>query len=297
MVEQSHKPLSVRHPSFFGDVPGAHYFAPMPDSCQGPFVVISPINGQVELLERLWNLLTMESWFGNATIIFTGNYLAGPHAKRLMSLLSTLRMSQPSPIFLAGPQDLAAAAYLGLLKNLELQVALLAVGTSWAESHSDVFASYGVDSVCATDLVHAMPPEHREFMTELATSVKHPEMTLTGMPRTELTADAPISSFASDLLAIPHPISDADALPPSSASGSTAAGADGSSSEEIGVSMDGLTTSTKLNTPMASPREVVKTLYVDPLAQYPSLKSDGVAVNGEGRLSALFYPSGHVVTP
>jgi len=250
-------------------------------------------------------MLTMDPWFGTATIVFTGNYLVGPQAKQVVSLLCTLRMSHPSPIFLAGPLDLAAAAYLGLLNNLELQVALLAEGSTWAQTHADVFTSYGVSTGSAADLVHAMPPEHGEFLSNLAVSIKHADMILTAMPATEFAPDASTSSFASDLLELPHPLPDESLIEaaearqmPAMARGSGAAVEGGSQIRDTvvpqvkGVGIDGVASTA----PPSIPRTLSpKTLYVDPSVQFPALRHNGAAVNGDGELAALFYPNGHVL--
>jgi len=254
----------------------------------------------------------MDPCFEDAGIVFTGNYLAGPHARQLMSFLCTLRLAHPGSIFLSGPNDLAAAAFLELLKNLELAVALNAVGTAWAEQNHDVFASYGVTSYTVTDLLMAMPPEHREFLTELAVSVKHDSgMVLTAMPATTLTSTALTSEFASDFFTLPHPLHDPTASilhsdstqhvdSPSTAKGCDAAEVDGDhvritkpsavlppAAEVRNVSMQEATET--------ETAEREKTMYVDPLAEFPALNADGIAVNGAGVLAALFFPSGRVV--
>lgn len=260
----------------------------------------------------------MDPEFESASIVFTGTYLSGPHAPQLLSLLCTLRLAHPSPIFLAGPADLAAAAYLGLLKNLELSVALNAVGASWAEENHEVFAAYGVTSVTATDLLHAMPPEHREFLTELAVSVKHTDLVLTAMPATTLAASSLTSEFASDFFTLPHPIQDPTSLapilhndcsppPPSSpamACGSRAAdGADVDGHNYDVHRRDSFASSSRMevvhddrkNKKTDGHPAAEKTMYVDPLSEFPGINIDGVAMNGNGLLAALFFPSGRII--
>lgn len=257
----------------------------------------------------------MDPEFESASIVFTGTYLSGPHAPQLLSLLCTLRLAHPSPIFLAGPADLAAAAYLGLLKNLELSVALNAVGASWAEENHEVFAAYGVNSITATDLLHAMPPEHREFLTELAVSVKHTDLVLTAMPATTLAASSLTSEFASDFFTLPHPIQDPTSLAPilhNDCSPSSPSMACGSRAAD-GADVDGgsqYDAHRRENLGSSSRMEVVhtdrknkadghpaaeKTMYVDPLSEFPGINIDGVAMNGSGLLAALFFPSGRIV--
>lgn len=300
-----------RHRSFFGDGSRPRYFAPLPEKLHGAFVAVSPISGRLHSLDRLWSLLTMDPEFESASIVFTGTYLSGPHAPQLLSLLCTLRLAHPSPIFLAGPTDLAAAAYLGLLKNLELSVALNAVGASWAEENHEVFAAYGVSSMTATDLLHAMPPEHREFLTELAVSVKHTDLVLTAMPATTLAASSLTSEFASDFFTLPHPIQDPTSLapilhsdhsPPPPSSPSMACGsraADGADVYAVnrrnGVSsrMEVVHDDRKNKTDGHPAPE--KTMYVDPLSEFPGINIDGVAMNGSGLLAALFFPSGRII--
>jgi hypothetical protein len=255
----------------------------------------------MQSLDKLWSLLTMDPEFDNVTIVFTGNYLSGSHARQMLSFLCTLRLAHPSPIFLSGPADLAAAAYLGLLKNLELSVALNAVGTTWAEENRQVFASYGVSTFTATDLLHAMPPEHREFLTELAVSVKHPNLVLTAMPATTLAASSLTSEFASDFFSLPHPIHDASALAtvhsdslqaPSAALGSAAATAADNRDE---ASREYTTRTHTGQRAQVEEENATKTMYVDSLAQFPCINADGIAMNGVGCLAGLFFPSGRVV--
>jgi len=291
VAHERHEGGLVRHPSYYGDMPSPHYFVPQPSCIGGPFVVISPVNGRLADLYDLWNLLTMEPEFGRCSIVFSGNYLCGPQARDIISFLCSLRLSHPSPIFLSGPSDLAAAAHLGLLSNLELTLALTAVGAAWADTHPDVFGSYGISSRKPSELVQAMPPEHREFLSRLMVSIEHPALTLTAMPPSTLSASALTSTFASDFFTLPHPrLSERPAAVQSTGGSQAASLAD----EQPQQQQDFMPPAQReMTDEQKGARQ--KTMFVDQNLQFPAFTPDGIAINGNGPLAALFHPTGHVV--
>lgn len=144
-------------------------------SITGPVAVIGDVHGQVDQLERILAQLRQLPDYDRRWIVFIGDLVdRGPDSRGALDIVCQLLEEHPRTTAVSGNHELAMAGALGYIDAPE--------HTDWPGRWLDhygsasTFRSYGLEnSTDLTALKELVPDAHRQFISQLAWCVDHPE--------------------------------------------------------------------------------------------------------------------------
>jgi serine/threonine protein phosphatase 1 len=146
----------------------------LPTAIEGPVAVIGDVHGQLRELNIILEKLQILPDLSDRWIVFIGDLVdRGPESRGAIDALLALRQSHPLTTALCGNHEFGMAAALGLIPIPEF--------SDWSDrwvqfyGSESTFESYGVAAGDLAALGEALPPAHREFLTDLPWVVEHPE--------------------------------------------------------------------------------------------------------------------------
>lgn len=141
---------------------------------QGPFTVIGDLHGQIDQLEAVLDRLATRADFEQRWLVFIGDFVdRGPDPKGTIDMVLRLMKQHPRTTAVAGNHEFAMGGALGWYPVPDYAQ----WGTRWIEHYNSetTFASYNVPHGDLEALQQAIPPRHKEFITNLPWLVEHPQ--------------------------------------------------------------------------------------------------------------------------
>ena len=142
---------------------------------QGPIAVIGDVHGQLDKLTVILEKLKQLPDYQHRWIVFIGDFVdRGADSKGAISAVLNLQRDHPRTTAIAGNHEFAMCSALGWLSSRQ--------DSNWSGrwvNHYDsdtTFASYGAEIGNLDDLNDKIPPDHREFLTNMPWCVEHPQL-------------------------------------------------------------------------------------------------------------------------
>lgn len=141
----------------------------------GPIAVIGDLHGKAGPLSILLDRLRRSPDFAQRWVVFIGDFVdRGPDSKTVIDTILEFARVHPRTTAIMGNHEFAMCSALGWLPGSESH--------PWAHrwiDHYDseqTFESYGAPIGDVAELEARIPPEHRDFLTNLPWCVEHPQL-------------------------------------------------------------------------------------------------------------------------